>query len=123
VETAFAHTRPGGAALFAPDFVRETFRPATSHGGHDGDGRALRYLEWVTDPDPTDSRVVAEFVYLLHEDGRPSRVEHDAHHFGVFPRASWLGLLTDAGFTVSVEPLILDGEPYGESEVFVCRRR
>src|SRR5262249_42154726 len=24
--TAFAHTRPGGAAVFAPDYLRETFR-------------------------------------------------------------------------------------------------
>src|SRR5690606_12595145 len=32
--TAFLHTRPGGAALFAPDHVRETFVPGTDHGGH-----------------------------------------------------------------------------------------
>ena len=28
-ETAFLHTHPGGAALFAPDLVRETFREST----------------------------------------------------------------------------------------------
>ena len=33
LETAFLHTRPGGAALFAPDHVRETFRPSTDQGG------------------------------------------------------------------------------------------
>jgi SAM-dependent methyltransferase len=45
LRTAFAHTRPGGIALFVPDFTRETFAPGTSHGGHDGaDGRSLRYL-------------------------------------------------------------------------------
>src|SRR5918993_593735 len=53
--TAFVHCRPGGVALFAPDFVRETFAPATTHGGHDGDGRALRYLAWIHDPDPADT--------------------------------------------------------------------
>ena len=25
IETAYIHCRPGGAALFAPDYVRETF--------------------------------------------------------------------------------------------------
>src|SRR6185503_21114943 len=35
IETAFVHCRPGGAALFAPDHIRENFRPSTDHGGHD----------------------------------------------------------------------------------------
>ena len=53
IGTALAHTRPGGVALFVPDFTRETFTPGTSHGGHDGaDGRSLRYLEWSIDADP-----------------------------------------------------------------------
>jgi trans-aconitate methyltransferase len=29
VETAFVHTRPGGAAIFCPDHVRERFRETT----------------------------------------------------------------------------------------------
>ena len=55
IETAYVHCKPGGAALFWPDHVRENFRPSTDHGGHDGAGRALRYLEWTWDPDPADS--------------------------------------------------------------------
>ena len=47
VTTAFVHCRPGGVAIFAPDHIRENFRPDTQHGGHDGDGRALRYLQWT----------------------------------------------------------------------------
>jgi SAM-dependent methyltransferase len=38
IDTAFIHCRPGGAALFAPDFVRENFRQSTDHGGHDREG-------------------------------------------------------------------------------------
>src|SRR4029078_4707608 len=42
VATAFAHTRPGGVALFVPDCTRETFVTGTDHGGHDGtDAHAL----------------------------------------------------------------------------------
>src|SRR5215475_12618498 len=52
--TAFAHTRPGGAALFAPDYVRESFHDkADLHAGDDG-ARSLRCLEWACDPDPAD---------------------------------------------------------------------
>lgn len=50
IETAYAHCEPGGAALFAPDHVRENFQASTDHGGHDGVNRALRYLEWTWDP-------------------------------------------------------------------------
>jgi ubiquinone/menaquinone biosynthesis C-methylase UbiE len=30
IETAFVHCRPGGAALFCPDYIIETFRSSTS---------------------------------------------------------------------------------------------
>ena len=55
MKTAFIHCKPGGAVLFMPDFVRERFRLRVHHGGHDGEGRSLRYLEWTFDPDPSDT--------------------------------------------------------------------
>jgi SAM-dependent methyltransferase len=111
MRTARAHCRPGGAALFAPDHVRETFAPRTSHGGHDGDGRGLRYLEWVWDPDPADTTVIADFAYLLRDADGSVRVVHDRHEFGVFPRGVWIELLEEAGFT-HVEVI-----PFPHSEV------
>lgn len=99
VETAWVHCRPGGAALFVPDHVRETFRPATSHGGSDGpDGRALRYLEWTWDPDPADTSVVIDLAYLLREGSGEVRAVHDRHVEGLFPRATWRRLLAETGF-------------------------
>jgi SAM-dependent methyltransferase len=98
-ETAFVHLRPGGAVLFEPDHVQETYADATDHGGHDGaDGRALRYLQWRTDPDPADTWYVDEFAYLLREPDGTTRVAHDVHRLGLFPRAIWLRLLEDTGF-------------------------
>jgi RimJ/RimL family protein N-acetyltransferase len=97
METAFVHCRPGGVALFVLDFVREAFWPRTDHGGHDGDGRALRYLEWVRDPDPADTTFLTDFAYLLREDGKEPRVLHDRHVEGLFPRATWLRLLQETG--------------------------
>jgi hypothetical protein len=99
VETAFVHCRPGGAAVFCPDFVRETFQPETDHGGHDGaDGRALRYLEWTYDPDPADSTYTVDFAYVLREADGSVRVEHDLHIDGLFARDEWLRVLRDVGF-------------------------
>jgi SAM-dependent methyltransferase len=66
IETAFVHCRTGGVALFVPDHTRETFRPSTSHGGHDTPDRALRYLEWTWDPDPADSTFFTDMVYVPH---------------------------------------------------------
>jgi SAM-dependent methyltransferase len=102
--TAYAHTRPGGVALFVPDYTRETFAPRTDHGGHDGeDGRSLRYLEWITDPDPGDTSYDVDYAVLLHEPGQEPRVAHDHHVEGLFPEHTWLHLLEHAGFESSVD--------------------
>jgi hypothetical protein len=96
--TAFDHLRPGGAALFEPDYVRETFKPGTDHGGEDGPDRALRYLEWVTDPDPTDSSYETDYVIVRRHPDRRIEVSHDHHVEGLFPRQRWLDLLAEVGF-------------------------
>jgi SAM-dependent methyltransferase len=117
MNTAWQHLRAGGVALFAPDAVRETFEPSTDHGGHDGDGRSLRYLEWIHDPDPADDECEVEMVFVLREDGQPTRVEHERQVFGLFSRQTWLGLLRDVGF----EPVIIR-DAY-ERELFLARRQ
>jgi SAM-dependent methyltransferase len=122
METAFAHCRSGGVAIFAPDHVRETFSPRTDHGGHDGDGRSLRYLEWTWDPDPADSTHLVDFACLLREDGKPMRCEYERHVYGLFGRDDWLRLLTQVGFRASVRSPESDGEAVGVGEVFVAIR-
>lgn len=98
IETAFVHCKRGGVALFVPDHVRETFEPFTEQDGQDGDGRAMRYLEWTYDPDKTDTLYTTDYVYIFREDNKPVRVEHDQHICGLFPRAEWLRLLEETGF-------------------------
>lgn len=98
MRTAFAHTAPGGAVLIAPDCTTETYRDFTTHGGHDSEGRALRYLQWTNDPDPDDTEYDVDFVYMLREDGRPLRVVQERHSFGLFPRATWFAALEAAGY-------------------------
>ena len=113
-ETAFVHCREGGLALFVPDFVRETFHPDTSHGGHDNATRGVRYLDWTYDPDPTDTTCRTDYVYLLREGAETVRTELDRHVLGLFPRDEWLRLLRETGFT----PRIV-GDKY-ERELFVA---
>jgi len=118
MRTAFVHCKPGGAVLFMPDVVRERFRPGVHHGGHDGDGRSLRYFEWTFDPDPSDTSYTVDFVYMLREGSGTVRIEHDTHLHGLFSREEWLAWLREVGFAAR-----LVEDPY-EREVFVgsCRR-
>ena len=119
LETAFVHCQPGGAALFCPDHVRENFRPKTSHGGHDGVARSLRYLEWTRDPDPSDTTYESHMAYLLREADGAVRVEHDRHLMGLFGRDDWLRLLADVGFEPRGLPFEHSELEPGSSEVFV----
>jgi len=119
IESAYEHCRPGGAALFAPDHVRENFRAGTDHGGYDGEGRGLRYVEWTWDPDPADTTYVVDYAYLLREGNNEMRVEHDRHVEGLFARAEWLQLLRDAGFSAQVVPCEHSELEPGSYEVFL----
>ena len=120
IETAAAHLEAGGIAVFVPDDLLETFVAETDHGGHDGpDGRGMRYMEWHWDPDPTDTTTVTDFAYLLREADGSVRAEHDRHVVGLFPRATWVRLMRDAGFEVSITPLVHSEVDDGRYEVFV----
>jgi hypothetical protein len=100
LRTVAAHLAPDGAAVLLPDAVTETFAPGTTHGGEDGDdGRGVRYLEWVRDPEPGATSYAMDFVFILREaDGRV-RVAHDPHVCGLFPRATWDRLIAAAGLS------------------------
>lgn len=98
IETVSLHCKPGGMALFVPDNVCETFQPSTDHGGEDGEGCGVRYLEWSYDPDENDTTSITDYVFLLREGNQPIKVVHDQHIVGLFPRTKWLSLLSEVGF-------------------------
>jgi trans-aconitate methyltransferase len=106
IETAAVHLRAGGTALFVPDDTTESYRAETLSGGNDGDDRAIRYLQWNRRAHGTTA--LTTFVYVLDEGDR-TRVEHEDHVTGLFPRATWLRLITDAG----LDPVAV---PYEHSE-------
>lgn len=120
METAFVHCRPGGVALFCPDYVAETFVPSTDHGGHDGHGRALRYIEWIWDPDPSDVTYLVDYAYLLRT-GRDTRVVHDRHIEGLFSVSTWLDTFRSVGFDARPQPY-RHTEVERPIDVFLARR-
>lgn len=123
IETAYVHCKHGGVSLFAPDHVKETFRSSTKHGGHDGEYRSMRYLEWTWDPDPTDSTYVCDFAYLLRDhDGKVSN-EYDRHTFGLFRRDDWLRLITETGFDARIIPFEHSEIEPGSCEIFLGMKR
>ena len=104
--------------MFVPDHVLETFEESTDSGGVDDEHRAFRYFEWSYDPDQSDTTYVAEYVYLLRENGQPVRVEHEQHVCGLFARADWLRLLTEAGFEPEIVVDDLDRDIF-----MACKRQ
>jgi SAM-dependent methyltransferase len=120
IETAFVHCKAGGAALFAPDYVQENFRASTDHGGSDSEARGIRYLEWTWDPDPADSTYLVHYAYLLRLPDGSMQIEQDRHVEGLFSRATWLRLLSDAGFDARAVPLEHSELTPGSHEVFVA---
>ena len=107
--TAFVHTRPGGAAVFAPDYVRETYRDSSILLSADEGGRSLRGVEWVWDPDPADDTYLAEYSFLLREGG-DVRAVHDRHLEGLFSTATWQRVLASVGWEVGTFERPLDDE-------------
>jgi SAM-dependent methyltransferase len=116
METAFEHLRSGGVALFVPDHVRETFVADTDHGGSDTERGSVRFLQWVTDPDPRDTTYLVDFAILIRDQQGHVRLMHDRHTYGLFPRAKWRSLLRQAGFKLN--PV----NDFGR-DVFLGRRR
>jgi SAM-dependent methyltransferase len=102
METAFEHCRSGGVALFVPDEVRESFIPTTDHGGNDTKRGSVRYVQWTTDPDPTDTTIQVDFGILLRDEQGTMRVVHERHTLGLFARSVWLRLLRNVGFKPTV---------------------
>ena len=99
IETAFAHCRPGGLAVFVPDYTAEGFRAAGGRGGSSSpDGRQASFRQWIWDPDPADTWVQADYEFVLRAADGTVEIVREQHHLGAFRRGTWLRLLAEAGF-------------------------
>lgn len=105
ITTAHIHCKSNGCALIVPDAFTDTFTSKTSHGGHDKNGRSMRYLEWDYDADPGDSVFATDFAYLLRDVDGTVRCEYDRHEMGLFSRGTWLEMMKEIGFQAKIVPL------------------
>jgi hypothetical protein len=80
----------------------------------------VRFLQWTTDPDPTDTTYFVDFAILIRDRTGNIRVEHDRHTYGLFKRAEWLRLMRDVGFELNTVDAIVDDF---ERDLFLGRRR
>jgi SAM-dependent methyltransferase len=113
--TAWAHLRPGGLLLVGPDLVRDTFRPGMSLSwSTERGGVQITTDEIVYDNDPSGTVLESHFTYTINERG-VRRVERDIHVTGLFPIATWIALIEEAGFRAERIPLPGDGDGCGEN--------
>lgn len=102
--TAAAHLRPGGVLVCAPDWYRETFRsPAASAHGPRGTDPEVTMFVLHFDPDPADTTVEVQYLFVLRR-GADVEIVEDRHLNGLFPLATWLASIADAGFRVEKRP-------------------
>ena len=73
-------------------------------------------------PDPLDTTYTVDYAYLLRDADGSVRVEHDRHVEGLFPRATWLELLSEAGFEARAVPVEHSELEAGSYELFVATR-
>lgn len=109
--TAAAHLEAGGVLIVTPDHFRETFRDGkvTSETHADG-SKAVTFIEFDHDPEPSDTTVESIFIFIVREAGRTS-LELDRHILGIFPLKTWLDLMGEAGFEVERHRLELASGP------------
>jgi SAM-dependent methyltransferase len=104
LHTAAAHLTTNGRLVIVPDDTTESFEPESDIGGSDtADGRGVRFLSWTYDPDPTDTIVHTEYAFVFRNADGTVTTTHETHRTGLFPEATWLRLLEQAGFEATAE--------------------
>jgi SAM-dependent methyltransferase len=118
--TAFVHTKPGGAAVFAPDHLSDEFQESTELLQENDAARSMRCLAWTWDPDRTDTTYSVDYALLLR-DGTHVTAVHEQHIEGLFSESTWHRILSAAGFDVETISRPVDAQ--ATDRIFLCRRR
>lgn len=119
MRTCHAHLKRGGVAVFVPGYVKETFLEGdVSHALRLHAHGELGYVAQTHDHDPDDSTYELTFL-LPRRDGPRVTVEQDRHTCGLFPTATWMRLLDEAGFDAR-RPRALSGRAIRPSPETLC---
>lgn len=104
--TAREHLEPGGVFITAPDWFKEQFAGTRiTHHTNRRDDVEVTTIEYVHDPDPSDTTIESLFFYII-KDGNGTHVEQDRHVMGLFPERTWLRLLAETGFNAEKWPYL-----------------
>jgi len=102
--TAAEHLKPGGVFITTPDHFEESFTDDAVHHNTRSDCRTtLSLVQYSYRPDRSRSFYETLMFYIIRE-GDQVRVEQERHRLGLFPIATWLRLLDEAGFEVERRP-------------------
>lgn len=122
------HLRPGGLLIVAPTYVTETFVDGESMEDENSDDDIeIRYVTSVSAV-PGKSPLIEMNLTIFVRDLATElmTVETDRHVCGLFSKATWMKLMSEAGFEVTVDAFLSceeeedDGEPI---PTFVGRKR
>ena len=95
---AYLHLKPGGLFCTYAEETSESFQPDRCFcTAHQGEALHVTLVETYYDPVPDDNQYDMNFVYLVRQ-ANGLTVEVDRHTAGLFPAATWQGLLERAGF-------------------------
>jgi SAM-dependent methyltransferase len=122
--TAREHLRPGGAAVFMPCYIRETFiNRDVSYGLTRTDPPEFTYVARAWDQDPTDFLYELKFC-LFSRKGGELKVYEDRHTLACYPDALWRESVVKAGL-IDVTPAGIAKSPAGAlvTPIYVGRRR
>jgi len=119
IETAYLHCRPGGMTMMVPDYIKENFTDAIVTGGHDKLKQGLRYMEWIWDPDPSDTSYLSDMVYMVRDENGQMNCVYDRHILGLFSQETWIRIMKEVGFIPKVIPFDTKSDTEGVLILFV----
>jgi len=119
-DTAHAHLKPGGVLVTIAEVNKERFAQNRTRCMTNVKGDTeITFIENFYDPDPRDTSYEATFVYLIRSKGK-LKIETDRHLCGVFPLATWIDLLREAGFKVNQMALNVSDPEARSYPLFIC---
>lgn len=119
--TAREHCRDGGTVLCIPDSVAETHASSTTAGGGDGEGRSLRFLEWIGALQDGGPAYTVDYAFLMREGDGPVQVAHDQHRCGSHSRQAWSEACRAARLEPERRVIDLPDPDHTRVEALVCR--
>lgn len=116
MRTAWRHCRPGGVAVFLPEYTAETFHPSLYASGAERENGSIRYMCWTYPSQPSDERYVSWYAFMVREGGEEALME-ERFVCGLFGRQVWLQALQDVGFQAELVPD--RGQTHQRGDIFV----